>query len=270
MQIYKIFLTYYSFASLSQHYPLSFLTTKTQNMRKILLLCMLVPLLGASQTKNIVSAFRVFPKVEKSLEFEKAFTAHAQKYHTGNWKWRVFEIQSGPDAGGFHVVEGPLSWEQFDTRGNLGAEHTADWAKNVMILSADRGTSSYAEFNEELSTVKITDYSDKILLNHMLPMPGRISAVLDMMKKMKKAWEAGGESVAVYEARSSGAPEIVTATRLKNGLKELDDSYRKPFPERFASANGDGSWNAFMDEYAKNVERRWSEMLFYRADLSSK
>ena len=239
-------------------------------MRKIFLLCLLVPVLGTSQTKNTVSAFRVFPKIEKSLEFEKAFMSHAQKYHKGDWKWRVFEIQSGPDAGGFHVVEGPLSWEQFDTRGNLGAEHTADWAKNVMPFTADRGTSSYAEFNEELSTVKITDYADKIILNHILPMPGRINAVMEMMKKMKKAWEAGNESVAVYEARNSGVPEIITSTRLKNGLKELDAGFKKPFPERYASANGDGSWDSFQEDYAKNVERRWSEILFYRTDMSSK
>jgi hypothetical protein len=239
-------------------------------MRKIILLCLLAPLLGAGQAKTVVSAFRVFPKVDKSLEFEKAFTAHAQKYHTGNWKWRVFEIQSGPDAGGFHVVEGPLSWGEFDTRGNLGAEHTADWAKNVMPLTADRGTSSYAQFNEELSTVKLTDYSDKIIINHMLPAPGKLQAVQELIKKMKKAWEAGNESVAVYEAEASGPPQFTTVTRLKNGLKELDDNYRKPFPERYATANGEGSWQAFLDEYAKIVEKRWSEMLFRRTDLESK
>src|SRR5687768_17933669 len=141
-------------------------------MRKILLLCMLVPLLGTSQTKNIVSAFRVFPKVEKSLEFEKAFTAHAQKYHTGNWKWRVFEIQTGPDAGGFHIVEGPLSWDQFDSRGNLGTEHMADWNKNVAPYTEGQGTQAYSTFNAELSTVQLTDYSDKIIIMHAYPKPG--------------------------------------------------------------------------------------------------
>jgi len=59
-------------------------------MRKLFLLCMLIPLLGLSQTKNVVSIDRVFPKVDKVLEFEKALTAHAQKYHTGDWKWLVF------------------------------------------------------------------------------------------------------------------------------------------------------------------------------------
>jgi hypothetical protein len=136
-------------------------------MRKIQLLLLLIPFAGMSQTKNVISAFRVFPKVDKSAEFEKAFMAHAQKFHTGDWKWRVYEIQSGPDAGGFQVNEGPLSWEQFDKRGDLGAAHTADWAKNVLPLTADRGTTNYVQFNEELSTVKLTDFSEKIIINHM-------------------------------------------------------------------------------------------------------
>ena len=68
-------------------------------MRKIFLLCMLVPLLGISQNKTVISTFRVTPKPDKVVEFEKALAAHAQKYHTGDLKWRVFEIQSGPEAG---------------------------------------------------------------------------------------------------------------------------------------------------------------------------
>ncbi|HEY6505668.1 MAG TPA: hypothetical protein VIZ28_16950 [Chitinophagaceae bacterium] len=239
-------------------------------MRKIFLLFMLVPLLGISQSKNVVHTFRVFAKPDKNAEFEKAFTAHAQKYHTGDWKWRVFEIQTGPDAGGFHVTEGPISWEQFDSRGNLGAEHTADWNKNVAPLTTGEGSQGYSVFNEELSTVKLTDYADKIIINHMYPKPGLINKLTDMVKKMKKAWEAGAESVAVYNASSSGEPQIVTVTRLKAGLKELDPSYRKPMPERFNAANGEGSWDYWLEEYARNVEKRWSEMLFYRADLSSK
>ena len=101
-------------------------------MKKYLLLLVLIPFIGFSQTKNVVSVRRFFPKLDKVLELEKALTAHAQKYHTGDWKWRVFEISSGPDAGGYHVVEGPNSWTTLDSRGNLGAEHTADLAKNIL------------------------------------------------------------------------------------------------------------------------------------------
>lgn len=231
---------------------------------------MLVPLLGMGQAKNVVNTFRISAKPEKNAELEKALAAHAQKYHTGDWKWRVFEIQTGPDAGGFHVVEGPLSWEQFDKRGDLGTEHTADWNKNVSPLTSGMSSQSYSTFDEELSTVKLTDYSEKIIINHMFPKPGMINNLAELVKKMKKAWEAGNESVAVYHVSNSGEPQIVTTTRLKAGLKELDPSFRKPMPERFNAANGEGSWDAWLLDYAKIVEKRWSEMLFYRADLSSK
>ena len=80
-------------------------------MKKIFLLFMLIPCLEFSQKKNVVNANRVFPKLTKYLNLKKHLAAHAQKYHTGDWKWRVFEIQSGPDAGGYHITEGPASWE---------------------------------------------------------------------------------------------------------------------------------------------------------------
>jgi hypothetical protein len=239
-------------------------------MRRLLLICMLTPLLGVAQEKNVVNFFRVFAKPDKGAQLEKALVAHAQKFHTGNWKWRVFEIQTGPDAGGFHILEGPLSWNDFDGRGNLGEAHTADWNNTVAPLTTGAGTQSYASFLPELSTVQLTDYADKIIINHVYPKPGMIIAVKDMVAKLKKAWQAGNESVAVYEASYSGEPQISTVTRLKGGLKELAADFRKPLPDRYNTENGAGSWNDFLKDYANNVERRWSELLFSRADLSSK
>jgi hypothetical protein len=239
-------------------------------MRKFFFLFMLVPLLGTGQTKNVMNSFRVFPKPEKNAEFEAGLTAHAKAYHTGNWKWRVFEIQTGPDAGGFHITEGPLSWGEFDSRGDLGAAHTADWNKNVAPYTTSQGTQSYATYNADMSTVQLTDYSDKIIINHMFPKPGMLNGVSGLIKKQKKVWEAGKESVAVYSAAFSGPPQYTVVTRLKDGLKELDESYRKPFPERFNELYGEGAWNYWLDDYAKYVESRWSELLFLRNDLGSK
>jgi len=239
-------------------------------MKKFFFLVLLIPVIGISQTKNVVNTNRYFPKADKILEFEKALAAHAQKYHSGDWKWRVFEIQTGPDAGGYHVTEGPTSWESSDTRGNLGAVHNTDWNKTVAVYLTDRGSSGYSVFVDSLSTVQLTDYSDKIIINHMYPKPGMIGGTIDLVKKLKNVWKAGNESVAVYQSINSGPPQIVAVTRLKGGLKELADGYRKPLPERFNSANGAGSWDNYLADYAKYVENRWSELLFYRADLSSK
>jgi hypothetical protein len=104
----------------------------------------------------------------------------------------------------------------------------------------------------------------------MYPKPGMILGVMELASKLKKVWVEGNESVAVYEANSSGAPQMITATRLKNGLKELGAGYRKPLPERYNAIYGAGSWSRFLEDYAKCVESRWSEIITYRADLSSK
>ena len=239
-------------------------------MRKLFILILLIPVLGIGQTKNVVNSTRVFPKADKVSEFEKALTAHAQKYHTGDWKWQVFEIQTGPDAGGYQLTEGPLSWESFNDRGNLGKAHTDDWNKNVSIYLSDRNQQTYGIYVDSLSTVALTNYTDKIVINHMYPKPGMINGAVDLVKKLKKVWTDGNENVAVYTASVSGDPQIITVTRLKDGLKELADGYRKSMPERYNAAYGAGAWDGYLADYAKYIDRRWNELLFRRADLGSK
>ena len=110
----------------------------------------------------------------------------------------------------------------------------------------------------------------KLSLVILFPKPGMIVKMTDMLKKLKKVWEAGNESVAVYNAINSGEPQIATVTRLKAGLKELDPSFRKSTEDRYNAIYGAGTWDYWLADYAKCVEKRWNEMLFYRADLSSK
>jgi hypothetical protein len=239
-------------------------------MRKLLFLLVLIPMLGMSQTKNVITVSRFFPKIDKVAEFEKALAAHAQKYHSGDWKWRVYEIQSGPDAGGFHITEGPNSWEQLDGRGTLGAEHMTDWNKNVAIYLTEKYSNTYSAFQDSLSNVALTDYSDKISITRWYPRVGYGNKLSDVIKKMKKAWMAGGESVAVYTASSSGPACYSLVTRYKQGLKERAMGFRKSFKERYEAENGDGSYADFLDTIRQYVNEQWSEILFYRADLSSK
>jgi hypothetical protein len=234
------------------------------------LLCMLIPFAGMSQTKNLISTNRVFPKVDKVLEFEKALAAHAQKYHTGTAHWRVFAIQSGPDAGGYHITEGPTSWEAEDVRGNLGNEHNLDWNKSVAIYLTERGSTGYSVYQDSLSTVALGDFSDKINITHIYPKIGKGDNVVSIIKKLKKNWAAAGVTVAVYTASSSGKGQYTLVTRYKQGLKERAAGFRKPFKETFESVNGEGSYAQFQKDLADYVDETWSELLFLRADLSSK
>ncbi len=234
------------------------------------LLCMLIPFAGISQTKNLISTHRVFPKVDKVLEFEKAIAAHAQKYHTGTAFWRVFAIQSGPDAGGFHITEGPTSWEAEDVRGDLGAEHKLDWNKNVAIYLTDRQSTGYSVYQDSLSTVALGDFSDKININHIYPKIGGGTKIYNLLKKMKAVWQAEGSTVAVYAASSSGPAQYTIVTRYKQGLKERAPNFRKPFRETYEAIHGVGSWEDYLDTLREYANESWSELLFMRADLSSK
>ena len=239
-------------------------------MRKFFAFLLFIPFIGLCQTKNILYYIRVFPKVDKVLEFEKALTAHGQKYHTGDWKWRVFKIQSGPDATGYQITEGPNSWEQIDTRGNISTEHNNDWNKTVTIFLTDRGSSGYLAFSDSLSTVALTDFADKISVTHYFQKFGWGNKINAMIKSYKKMWQAGGESVAVYTASSSGQPQFVVVTRYKQGLKEREMGFRKPFKERFEAANGEDSFEDYLGVLKEYLRDSWSELLFYRADLSPK
>lgn len=239
-------------------------------MKRLVLICLLIPAVMMGQKKNVLNANRIFAKVDKVLEFEKALAAHAQKYHTGDFKWRVFEIQSGPDAGGYHITEGPNTWDQIDSRGNLGVEHNNDWNKNVAIYLTDRGSSSYSTYQDSLSTVGLTDYSDKINILHYYPKVGWGYKVRDMIEKFRKVWIAGGESVAVYQSSSSGPAQYALVTRYKQGLKERDPGFRKPFKERYEAIHGTDSWDDVAEVLQKYMDSTSGELLFLRTDLSSK
>ena len=239
-------------------------------MKKIFLFILLIPVFGISQNKNVLSSFIAFPKVDKVLEFEKALATHSQKYHTGDWKWRVWAIQSGPESNGYMITEGPLSWDMVDNRGDISTEHTNDWNKNVAVHLTERGNSSYFVYQDSLSTVALTDFADKIEISHWYPKIGWGNKVRETISDMRKAWQAGGQTIAVYQSNASGPAQYILVTRYKQGLKEKNPGFRKPFKERYEGANGEDSFEDFLDTLREYLTDSWSELLFYRADLSSK
>src|SRR6185295_18030923 len=144
-------------------------------------------------------------------------------------------------------TEGPMSWEDVDTRGDLGKEHTADWNVNIAPTLLDKVSMSYSVYRPELSSVALTDFSNKIAINHFFYKPGYLDETEALIKNIKKMWDASGQTVAVYEASSSGEPQFAIVTRYKQGLKERTPGFRKPMKERYIQANGENSW----EEYVK-------------------
>jgi hypothetical protein len=248
-------------------------TTKFYSIMAMIIAIMSVTTVSQAQTtpaKNVVSTHRVFPKMDKAAEFEKALASHAQKYHSGDANWRVFEIQTGPDFGGYHIVEGPKSWESEDTRGDLGLEHTMDWNKNIAVHLTDRQSASYAVYIDSLSTSALGDFSDKVQLTHVYPKTGHTDDVTNIIRKVKKTWVVGGATVAVFAANASGPSQYILSQRLKQGLKEKAADFRKPFKVNYEAANGDGSYAQYLKDCSEFINESWTELLFLRKDLGSK
>jgi quinol monooxygenase YgiN len=239
-------------------------------MKKLLLFLLCFPLIAICQKPTVISYNRFMPKNDKVLEFEKGLQAHAMKYHNNEWKWRVYTIESGPDAGGYMVIEGPSTWDALDKRGTLGTAHMQDFNKNVLPYTTEKNSIGYLTFREELSTVQLTDYTEKIAITHVFPNPGRGMSIEASISLLKKAWDEGQQTIAVYESSSSGAPQYSIVTRYKQGLKEKETTFRKPMKERYDAVNGSGSFDKFAASATTDVDHQWSELLFLNKELSSK
>ena len=239
-------------------------------MKKLIILFLLLPSLAFTQNKIVLNTFRVFPIPGKAIEFKRALIAHVSRFHTTEKKWRIFEIMSGPDAGAFHFVEGPSTWDEIEKAPVNTDQHTTDWDKTVEVFIEKTTNVGFSVYQENLSSAKLTEYANNIVLTHMYPKPGMVGKANEMLAKMKKVNEMGGESVAVFNVLLSGDPQMVSSRRLKNGLKDMEPIPGKSTEDRWREAFGANSWSDYMADYANIYERRWTELLTFRADLSSK
>jgi len=217
-----------------------------------------------------MSIFRTFPKPDKVAELEKALTAHAQKFHTGEWKWRSFEILSGPDAGGYHIVEGPHTWAQLDERKDISKEHMADLNANISPLTTGQGMQGYSVYREDLSSTPLMEFTEKMSAVHIFPKQGCVDTIVGLIKKVKVVWQKSNEPVAVFQASGSGPAQFILVFRYKTGWKERDPGFRKPFMERYKAEYNESGYNDYLAVIQQYVERSWAEMLISRPDLSSK
>ncbi len=219
--------------------------------------------------KDMISSYRIFVKDGHTQPFKAALTAHAQKFHTGDWRWRVGEIMSGPDGGGYQVVEGPTSWTALDDRGDLGAEHQADFEQKLLPHIARISPDTYAEFQSELSSVKMEQWSNKILSMHYLVRAGKGPLAYDVMKRFKAIWDKRGLHVAVWASRFSGPAQYTVVFRLKRGWKDFDE---EGMSTRAAADAlwGPAAYDVLMADVALAFDHVSSELVNYDPALGSK
>ncbi len=241
--------------------------------RHIFLLALLVaaPLAYMpAQEKATLSSYRISPKPGKDAELRKAIAAHAAKYHTGNWKWRVFSVLSGPESGAYMINEGPNSWTTLEGRSDISEEHTRDYQTNVLPLVETDYPETYLRFQKELSTDSAVGPLKKALLRHFYTKPGKSARLFEHMKTWKKVWEKMGMKVVVWTSFFSGEARMVVAYRLPKGWVDLERSVSKELRDGFDEIEGPGAYARFLEDLDKYVDRISEEMIEFLPEVGSK
>jgi hypothetical protein len=249
-------------------------------MKKLscMFLMALLPLVGlAQETKeapkapkqNTLSTYRVWVKDGHTEAFKAAVANHAQKFHTGNWKWRVSEVITGPDSGAYMINEGPNSWTDIDGRGTLGPEHDKDYATNILPHTEKSSPEMFVVYEADASTTAATNWSTKAGITHYFYKPGRGPATFAWLKSLKPVIEKIGGNVVVWSTAFSGEGQFILVRRFKDGLKDMDldtPSVRKTYDE----IHGPGSYERALEDMGRNLSHVYSELIEAKPELSSK
>ncbi|MDB6095663.1 MAG: hypothetical protein JWM32_3225 [Verrucomicrobia bacterium] len=237
-----------------------------------------MPLIGiAEETKPaqaapkdiVISTYRVTVKDGHMAAFKAAIAAHAQKYHKGDWSWRVGEVISGPSGGDYQIIEGPFTWTTFDGRSDLGAEHQKDYDTNILPHTEKATPDTYATFEEDLSTTAATKWSNKVIIYHYTAKPGKGWLLGDALKFMKEINAKRQLATVVWRSAFSGETAFSLAYRTKDGWKDLDmdlASMKKVADE----LRGENAYARLQADIAESCKSISSEMVEYRSELGSK
>jgi hypothetical protein len=226
--------------------------------------------LSLAQDKNILSTYNIFPKPGKDEAVKKAIAAHAAKYHSGSWKWRVFSVLSGSNEGSYLIVEGPNSWTELEGRKDISAEHTKDYETNVLPLLEKSTPGVYVTYHGEFSSGAVVTPFKKALLRHIYPKPGKGARVLGLLPAWKKVWEKLGLNTAIFTTFFSGEPQLILSARLPNGFIDLEHPMGKKMRETYDEIEGPGAYDRFLEDLDQSVSKVDEEIIEYMPDMSAK
>jgi hypothetical protein len=244
-------------------------------MKKLYCLVLLLPLFSLpSQAEDapssaVINSYRTWVKPGHTAALNKALAAHVKQFHSGDWKWRVYDVITGPDGGALQINEGPHTWTKFEARGDLGEKHNRDYETNILPHVEKTASEIFAVYKPEFSTTAVGNFSTKALLVTVYPKPGQLPAYLNSLKNYKPVWEKLGYNVVVYTALHSGEPRVIIVQRLKNGLKDFEPDGSST-REVYDSVNGAGAYEKRMEDQLRIIDRSVTELISYRPEFTAK
>lgn len=223
----------------------------------------------AKSAPTVLSSYRVLPKVGHEKALEAALAAHARKFHSGEHAWRVGVVLSGPDEGMYHITEGPTDWAGVDARGDLGAAHMQDYLENIAPQVEKNTPNIYLTYATDLSSTGATQWTNKVMIDHITVKPGRGADFHDTSKKWKAICDKLGVPVAVWHAAFSGENSYSFVYRLKDGFKVFDEDAPK-FRQAAGELYGPNEYARLMQADADEISREWQELVEFKPELGSK
>jgi hypothetical protein len=218
--------------------------------------------------RNVMSSYRVVPMPGKDAQLRKALMDHAAKYHSGAWRWRIFQVLSGPDEGSYQINEGVNSWTELEGRKEISEEHQRDYERTVLPLTEKTLPAAYLTYQKDFSSDSAGGPLKKALLRHYYLKPGKGGRVAGYLANWKKVYEKLGMKVGVWGSFFSGQPQFVTSFRLANGWADLEKPWGKLTREGYDEVVGTGAYVRYVEDMDEYVERIVEEMIEFLPEVS--
>jgi hypothetical protein len=220
-----------------------------------------------SPQERIGSSYRLRAKPGNNEALKAALITHAEKFHGGANSWRISQVISGTHEEMFQINEGPNTYAGLEERGDLGAEHTAQYNQTITPLVESRIGNIYTRYLADYSTAAVISPTPvkKFTLRHLYLKPGRMSHFMDGMKLIKNTWDTLGWNVAVYSTMYSGEPKVIIARRFTNGFKDFSATDGTKFTAAYDKVNGSGAYNKYLETLSLDVDKMDEEILEFLA-----
>ncbi|MFZ1677068.1 MAG: hypothetical protein WBP41_14955 [Saprospiraceae bacterium] len=212
---------------------------------------------GFSQTDyNQWEVASYTPKLGMRDMLEKGLAAHNKKFHTANpYKIGVMRTISGPGTGDYTLVMGPVTLSQIDGRPS-GAEHDADWQKNVIpYVEAVSDAAFWREYKEVTYAPAGSMNFTKSRLRFFTLNPGqmdRMKAALKLISEVYKAKNIQASYTVYIRYGASQGPHIAAEIGMANwSFLDEPNTFQKDFEE----VHGVGSYQKFLDELEIALDR---------------
>ena len=220
-------------------------------MKKIIFISMLVFAcisLQAQDSYFMVETMYIDVIPEKRAEFEEAFRAHNQKYHSsGASEVSVEYIVNGPWAGQYSWIMGPLTFSDLDSRPSDDA-HEQDWNR---VESYIRKISEVEYWRQDSKLYYYPDENPfkRYHMRYFGVKPGKWEDFAMLLAKVVEVYKTKNypNSMAIFWSQfNTGNGREVVAVQGFNKYSEYDSD--DTWVKDFESIHGEGSWEKTMDE----------------------